>query len=67
MVSPSILIPSIWPVYAVLSDNSAEWMNGVILQLHRESQPISKLINPFLKTDTLLLILSIGGIIWSWL
>ena len=63
MVSPYYSYSFYLAVYAVLSDNSAEWINGVILQLHRESQPISKLINPFLKTDTLLLILSIGGII----
>ena len=36
-IIPVVLIPLIWPAYAILNDQFEEWLNGIYWQTHRQS------------------------------
>ena len=62
---PVIAIPLIWPGYAFLSGDINEWFEGVFWQATQrqtEDKTLSDVLNSFLKTDPVLLILGIIGI-----
>jgi hypothetical protein len=61
---PVILIPSIWPVYAVLHGEADKWIEGLFWQANREGIGILSL-GGLLKVDPLLLVLGIGGSIYA--
>jgi hypothetical protein len=60
-----VLIPMIWPVYALSIGEFRLWVAGVFLQLHRISQPLVASINAFFKNDPILLLLGIAGLIFA--
>ena len=72
---PVILIPLIWPVYAISIGQFDSWMNGVIWQTHRQKQnePLFSFTNPLFKIvkntlfriDPVLLVVGAFGIIFS--
>lgn len=62
---PVILIPIIWPVYAISIGEFRIWVAGVFLQLHRISQPLVDSIKAFFKNDPILLLLGIAGLIFA--
>jgi 4-amino-4-deoxy-L-arabinose transferase-like glycosyltransferase len=59
---PVILIPMIWPVYALSIGEFRLWESGVLLQLHRISQPLVDSVNAFFKNDPVLFLLGIAGL-----
>lgn len=59
---PVILIPMIWPVYALSIGEFHLWVSGVFLQLHRISQPLVNSVSAFFKTDPILFLLGIAGL-----
>jgi Dolichyl-phosphate-mannose-protein mannosyltransferase len=59
---PIILIPSIWPLYAIYADEFDLWQEGVLRQISRERLQI---IEVFFKIDTILLFLGLAGLIYS--
>jgi len=62
---PVILIPMIWPTYALSIGEFHQWIAGVLLQLHRISQPLVDSINAFFKDDPILLLLAAAGMVFA--
>lgn len=62
---PVVLIPVIWPAYAISIGEFHLWVAGVFLQLHRISQPLLDSVNGFFKDDPVLLLLAIAGLVFA--
>jgi hypothetical protein len=62
---PVILIPLIWPLYAISLGQFDRWEGGVLLQATGRSTTLYRIWDSFLKIDPLLLFLTIGGLIFS--
>ncbi|MGA9151814.1 MAG: glycosyltransferase family 39 protein, partial [Candidatus Nitrosopolaris sp.] len=62
---PVILIPMIWPAYALSIGEFRLWVVGVFFQLHRISQPLLDPVNGFFKDDPILLLLGIAGLVFA--
>jgi hypothetical protein len=60
---PVILIPLLWPAYAISVGEFNSWLNGIIKQAHRAPNPLYFSITEFLMRDPLLLIVGTIGII----
>jgi 4-amino-4-deoxy-L-arabinose transferase-like glycosyltransferase len=63
---PVVLIPAIWPAYAIYQGQFDEWFEGVYWQGTERSQEqgltIFNMINIFIRDDPLLLALGIAGL-----
>jgi Dolichyl-phosphate-mannose-protein mannosyltransferase len=62
---PVILIPSIWPAYAISVGEFGNWWDAIMRQTHRESRPLFDSIVAIFKIDPVLAVLGISGIIFS--
>jgi hypothetical protein len=63
---PVILIPMIWPVYAISQGQLDEWLDGVVWQTGRLGRPLSNEMETiFSKIDPLLLALAIIGLVYA--
>ena len=58
---PVILIPLIWPAYALSIGEFDRWLDGVTAQTHRISQPLFFSIESFFRIDPILLIIGLAG------
>lgn len=63
---PIILIPSVWPLYAMSVGEIDLWEKGLLHQVHREDRR-AQIIESFFDTDSMLLILGLAGLIYSCL
>lgn len=61
---PIILIPSIWPIYALIINEFDDWIDGVIGQTVERTRTLN-IFEPFLKIDPLLFFIGLGGLILS--
>ena len=59
---PVILIPLVWPAYSISVGGFNFWIDGVLWQVHRESQPLLDSLSSFFKNDPILLTLGIAGL-----
>jgi MFS family permease len=65
-IFPVILIPSIWPAYALLNSEFEEWWSGLSWQAaERSDRPIWKSLSDLFKFDPVLLVLGILAIAYS--
>ena len=64
-IIPVIVIPSLWPGYAWANDEFDDWSSGVLLQTQRLSQPLIHSLYNFFKTDPVLFIMGIGGLMYA--
>lgn len=62
---PVILIPLIWPAYAVWVGDFHKWTDGVFNQAAGRESRLSLLWKSFLDIDPLLFFLGVGGFIFS--
>jgi hypothetical protein len=63
---PVILIPMIWPAYAMLTGHFDEWIHGVLFQASRESgKDLRNSINIIFQIDAVLLLLAFVAFIYS--
>ncbi len=60
---PVIVIPLIWPAYAISVGQLDEWIDGIFWQAEREGQGIERSIKSIFRIDPVLLMLGIAGII----
>ena len=63
---PIILIPSVWPLYAMSVGEIDLWEKGLLHQVHREDRR-AQIIQSFFDTDSMLLILGLAGLIYCCL
>jgi Dolichyl-phosphate-mannose-protein mannosyltransferase len=62
---PVILIPLIWPAYAISVGHFNDWIHALYFQTHRESKPLIESVKSFFKIDPLLLILGTVGLAFT--
>jgi hypothetical protein len=63
---PTILIPLIWPVYAISQGQLDEWVEGVFYQASRETgKPLRYSLDLVTEIDPVLLLLAAVGFIYS--
>ena len=63
---PVLLIPMIWPAYAVSTGHFDDWINGVLFQASRESgKDLRNSINIIFEIDPVLLLLAFVGFIYA--
>ncbi|MDP9287441.1 MAG: hypothetical protein M3P08_04505 [Thermoproteota archaeon] len=58
---PVILVPMIWPVYAISIGHLNDWLKGVYYQTHRGAQTFFSSLNLFFKADPVFFIVGIAG------
>jgi len=59
---PVILVPILWPVYAISVDGYDKFIEAINFQMTRSSKPLLDAMLLFYSTDPVLLILGIAGI-----
>jgi hypothetical protein len=67
-LTPVLLIPLIWPAYAISSGDFGDWLDGVLWQGSQrqgEGKTLGDVITIFFKIDPTLFFLSIAGIIFG--
>jgi hypothetical protein len=66
---PVVIIPMIWPAYAISQGQFDEWVDGVMWQTDRgHNRPLSNEMDTmFSKIDPLLFALAAIGIIYAWI
>lgn len=62
---PVLIIPLIWPAYSISINKFNFWMDGIVWQVHRESQPLFHALQIFFKNDPILFILGIAGLAYA--
>jgi hypothetical protein len=62
---PVILIPMIWPAYAVLQGDFNPWMNTVLRQASRESTGVIGSITEIMRIDPIFLTIAFMGCIYA--
>ena len=63
---PVVLIPMIWPAYAISTGQIDEWLDGVVWQSTRADRSFAEeLKNVFLRMDPVLLLLGSLGLIYA--
>ena len=64
---PVILVPMIWPAYAIFSGEFEQWIDGILWQSSErksEGKSFYEIIKSALKTDPVLLILGAAGVVY---
>ncbi|HET6715587.1 MAG TPA: hypothetical protein VFG90_00550, partial [Nitrososphaeraceae archaeon] len=65
-IIPVILIPLMWPAYAIFNGESEDWLNGLYWQAaERSSQPLWDSLSDLLRVDPILFVLGIAGIAFA--
>ena len=64
---PVILIPLIWPAYAISIGHFDDWFNGITWQAQRQqgNNPLLRIINTYFQIDPVLLILTSAGLVFT--
>jgi hypothetical protein len=62
---PVILIPMIWPAYAVLQDDFNPWLNTVLRQASRESTGVIGSITEITRIDPIFYTLALMGCVYA--
>jgi hypothetical protein len=63
--APVILIPLIWPAYAISLGDFDEWLDGVQWQSDREIRPLLTSMNTFFELDPILFSIGIVGVAYT--
>ena len=63
---PVVLIPMIWPAYAISTGHLGDWLDGVVWQTDRADRPFApEMKTIFLMMDPVVLLLGSAGLIYS--
>src|ERR687885_2696930 len=62
---PVVLIPVIWPTYAMSVDQLYLWVDGIYTQTHRGKQTLFYSINYDFKIDSMLPIFGMAGVVFA--
>ena len=63
-IIPVILIPLIWPAYAISAGEFHDWLSGILYQTGREGSGILSL-NSIFRIDPVLVVLGMAGIVFT--
>lgn len=64
---PVILIPMLWPLYAVGTGQFGEWLNGVLYQFERQTEKSNLFQSIILisKIDVVMLVIGVAGFVYT--
>ncbi|MGA8483655.1 MAG: hypothetical protein WB706_04585, partial [Nitrososphaeraceae archaeon] len=62
---PVLLIPSVWPIYAISTGQFDQWIDGVLWQSERENSGLVIALGKLFAIDPVFMILSLGGFIYA--
>ena len=62
---PVVLIPSVWPLYAISTGQFDQWIDGVLWQSERENSGLVVALGKLFTIDPVFMILSLGGFIYA--
>jgi 4-amino-4-deoxy-L-arabinose transferase-like glycosyltransferase len=62
---PVILIPAIWPIFAIASGQFDDWKTGVFDQTARNNDGLARIMGYFFKYDPTLLIVGAIGLVYA--
>ena len=60
---PVLLIPLIWPIFAIAIGDLNDWIDGVLWQTDRVPRPLESALHHFFMTNTIILLLGMIGVI----
>jgi len=62
---PVLLIPAIWPLYAITEGKFNEWMNSTLWQIERENSGLFTSIHKLFNIDPILMLVSFIGFVYA--
>jgi hypothetical protein len=62
---PVVLIPLIWPIQSMQTDQFHYWVNDILFQVHRQNNNFINILENFFNFDPVLLILGLTGISYA--
>ncbi len=62
---PVILIPLIWPIQSIQTDQFHYWINDILFQVHRQNNNFVNILENFFNFDPVLLILGLTGVSYA--
>jgi hypothetical protein len=62
---PVVMTPLIWPIYSIAVNQFDDWVYGVEFQSRKEGKPLAVAMQDFFKSDPLLFLLGIAGLIFA--
>ena len=62
---PTILIPALWPLHALSTNEISEWWTAIYNQTHRESHSLFIALKDFFIIDPILLIIAVPSLIYA--
>ena len=62
---PVILVPLIWPIYALSIGDLDKWSEGIVWQAERKNKPLSDSIYKFYELDPILFFLGMAGLVYA--
>lgn len=60
-----ILIPLIWPTYALYNNEFTPWLNGIYFETHRGAQALFQAIDYDFRIDSILISFGIVGLVFA--
>ncbi len=64
-IIPALLIPLIWPAYAIYNNEFDQWLNGILIQINRENSAIPFALYEMLSIDPILILITLVGMIFA--
>jgi hypothetical protein len=62
---PVVLIPAIWPAYAMLYGQFEQWVDGILWQTSRVPRSLLDSLKSVFEIDPILVTLGILGVVWT--
>ncbi len=62
---PVILIPLIWLIQSIQTDQFHYWVNDILIQVHRQNNNFVNILENFFNFDPVLLILGLAGVSYT--
>lgn len=64
-ILPVLLIPLLWPLFAILNGEYDQWIDGLLWQSERGNKGITGALGKLFAIDPVLLILTLGGTLYA--
>ena len=62
---PVILIPMIWPIQSLVTNQFSKWIGDILYQVHKENHGFVTIAGIFFAFDPVLFTIGIGGIVYA--
>jgi hypothetical protein len=62
---PALLIPLLWPLFAIMNGEYHQWLDGLFWQSERENMGITAALGKLFATDPVLILLMLAGTVYA--